>query len=851
MLKTSLKSVWARKVRLFMSTFAIVLGVAFVAGSFMFTDALNKAFMGIMQGQVADVNVRPSGGATQGHGIPGGDARMLSPADVAKVQAVAGVKKAVGDISSPSAYVVDKDGKVIGGQGAPALALNYNNVPAAGGAESIKITSGRAPAKYGEIMLDEQTASRGHYVLGDTVSIMTPGDPPRYEGKLVGIMKYANGSMLGATLAAVDTSTAQKLFMNGRDGFQTIWVVADDAQGNQDALAKRVQAALPSGYEAVTGQKAAEESQNTIQKGLQFITIFLLIFAGVALIVGSFLIVNTFGMIVAQRSKELALMRALGASKRQIQTGVIIEAVVVGFVGSLLGLALGVALAHGIVALFSMVAGDMDLGEMTLAPRTVIIALVLGIGVTVMAAWLPAHRASTIAPVAAMREAGVEPASGTRGRTLSGLVLLLVGAALLTAQVITDGSIWLLVGGMLLALAGTVMVIPLVARPVADLVRAVTRRRGVVSQLAHDNTLRNPRRTAATASALTIGLTLVTMMSVFGASTRYSINKQINDQFTGDYVVAGLRGEMLSPAIAKSFDGVAGVDRIERTRVGVGSIPGGAKDLMVMGTNAKAAESSKMASGSAKLSDASVIVDEAIAKKHGLALGKSVKLTVDGQRTKNVTVTGLLKANNSAGEQAPVEFLLTLPTFESIGGTAQDSQLTIYKKADADMATVSSALKAKVKDLPTISVQTRQEFAKTQSAAVDQMLMLIYGLLALAILIASLGILNTLALSVFERTREIGLLRAIGLSRRQLRAMVRLESVTITLLGAITGIVLGLIFGVVFRRSQQDNGITHLAIPWTSVVVFLVLAIIIGVVAAWWPARRAAKLKVLDAIATE
>lgn len=849
MFKTSLKSVWARKVRLLMSTFAIVLGVAFVAGSFMFTDSLNRAFMGITQGQVADVNVQPAGGAEQRHGVVGGDSRFLTPAELAKVRKVPGVARAEGDIASPSAYIVGKDGKLIGGQGAPAMGMAYNSAPAAGGVESLKVTSGRAPNKLGEIVLDEQTAERGGYKVGDTVTMLTAGDPPRYQGKLVGLATYANGSMLGATLAFVDQKTAQQLFLDGHNGYQSLWVVAESGQ-SQQAVADRVSKVLPKGYEAKTGDKLAEETSNAIQDGLKFITIFLLVFAGVALIVGSFLIVNTFGMIVAQRSKELALMRALGASRRQIQGSVLTEAFVVGLIGSLLGLALGVGLAHGIVVLFSLVAGDMDLGEMVLAPRTAIVGVLLGIVVTMIAAWLPARRAGQVPPVAAMREAGVESTENVGKRAIIGLGLLVVGLALLVAQTVTDGTIWLLVAGMLVALAGTILAIPLLARPVAAIVRAVMSRRGVVARLAHDNTLRNPRRTAATASALTVGLTLVTMMSVFGASASHSIDKRINDQFAGDFVTTGLMGESISPAISKSLQNVPGVDRIERSRTGFGSMVGGPRDASIVGASVKPSDR-KVISGSDTVTDSTVLVDADVAKKHKIRIGQQIALTIDGQRKKSLKVTGLLEAGNSGSDAATARFLVSLPTFEAIGGLNRDSSLTIYKKPDADAAAVGAALKAKVKGIPTVSVQTRDEFSETQRAPVDQMLTLIYGLLALAILIASLGILNTLALSIFERTREIGLLRAIGLGRKQLRGMVRLESVTITLLGAVSGIALGLVFGVAFQRSQEESGIQYLAIPWERLAVFLLLSIVIGVLAAWWPARRAAKLKVLDAIATE
>ena len=849
MLKSSLKSVWARKVRLLMSTFAIVLGVAFVAGSLMFTDTLNKAFTGMMNGTVPDVRVQISG-AQEGHRTAGGTSTAISPAILDKVRKLPGVQQAEGDITTMSAYVLGKNGNVVGGQGAPALGFNYQTAPAAGNVQGLRVTSGRAPTKAGEVALDRETLTRGGYRLGDTVTVLTSGNPPRYQAKLVGTIGYAGGASVGATMVIVDTHTAQQLFLDGKNGYQSLWVAAKPGT-TQSTLASQIKPLLPKGYEIVTGDKASEESANAIKQALSFITTFLLVFAGIALLVGSFLIVNTFGMLIAQRTRELALMRALGASARQVQGSVLVEALIVGLLGSLLGIGLGVALAHGIVALFGAVGAELNVGTMILSPRTVLISLAVGLIVTALAAWLPARRAARIAPVAAMRDDHVEPEQQVKRRSLIGVVLLLIGAAAMIFQLQSKGSVWWLALGMFLGLFGAIAATPLVARPIVRLVTAPGRG-GVVPRLAGDNALRNPRRTASTASALMVGLTLVTMMTVFGASASGSIDKQISEQFKGDFVVAGLPGQALSPTIASSMKKVDGVETLSAVRMTPGKANG--TRTTIFGVNPRDYEKVTeltMASGTKNLTDDGVLVAQKSADFFKLKPGDKVTLTVDGVTVKQVPVQGVIADPKDGFTEFSDGFTVTTKLFGELGGAARDARLTILTRSGADKEQVRRGLDQVITGMPTISVKDQAGYAAEQRQPIDQMLMLIYGLLGLAIIIAALGVLNTLALSILERTREVGLLRALGLSRRQLRRMVRIESIAITLIGAVTGVVLGTLYGIAFRASQADSGVTTLVMPYGRLVLFLVLAIVIGVVAAWWPARRAAKMNVLDAIATE
>ena len=695
MLATSLKTVWARKLRLLMSTFAIVLGVAFVAGSLMFTDSLGKAFTGIMNGTVGDANVRLAQ-ESGGHGSRLG-ARIIPPSALEKARATDGVKQVDGVVTSISATVLAKDGKVIGGQGAPAFGVNFHTAKAAEGAEGLHITEGRAPTNNGEIALDPKTAERGGYRIGDTVSILTTGETPRYSGKLVGFASYANGSMVGTTLAVVDTKTSQKLFLDGRDGYTSLWVEAEPGT-SQDDVVKALKPTVPEGFEVVTGKQASDEAASGIQDALSFITTFLLVFAGVALLV-------------------------------------------------------------------------------------------------------------------------------------------------------TDSSIWVFVTGMVLMLFGTIAATPVLARPVVRGIGALARRQGVVARLAEENSLRNPRRTAATTSALMIGLALVSMMTVFGASASGSIDALIAKSFRGDFVVSGQRSEPMSQSIAPSMKKVDGVREVSRQRYGDGTANDApATFLAVDAATLDDVAPITVTQGSNALDDSKLLVSTDVAKAFNWKPGTQVRITVDGSHTRAVNVAGVFDKEDNNRQD---DYVVTIPTFEAIGGAEKDNMLHVLAADSADRKKVQAGLEGVVKDIPTITVKDQEGYAAEQRAPIDSMLTLIYGLLGLAIVIAVLGIINTLALSVIERTREIGLLRAVGLSRRQLRSMVRLEAVTISLIGALIGVVLGTIFGVLFQRTQADSGVDVLVIPYGRLALFLVLAALVGVLAAWWPARRASKLNILSAIATE
>jgi putative ABC transport system permease protein len=850
MLHASWKSLLARKLRLLMSGFAIVLGVAFVAGSLIFTDTLGQAFTKIMAGSVGDVVVRPVGAA--GSDTQNTQSAKTMPASLVRdLATVDGAARADGSVMSVGVFVIGKDGKVIGAQGAPGMGINFSDAPAGHRVHGLSITSGRAPARAGEITLDPLTAEKAGYKIGDTVPMVTSGAQPSLKATMVGVGKFGGGGLAGASLTTFDLKTAQQLFEGGKDVYTGIWVTAKDGV-SQAELRDRVKAVLPAGVEAVTGDKAADEAASAINKALSFISTFLLVFAGVSLVVGTFLIINTFSILVAQRSRELALSRALGASRRQVTRSVLFEALVIGFIGSTFGLALGFVLASGIKALFAAIGLDLSGSPLVFEPRTALVAYLVGILVTLFAAYLPGRRASRIAPVEALRDDVAMPESSIRRRAAIGTAMAALGAAGLGVGLFTSvpNALVYIGGGMLLVVVGVAIASPLLGRPVVALVGMLYRRMfGTVGRLAEQNAMRNPRRTAATASALMVGLTLVSMMAVFGQSAKASVDKTIKASFSADYVVSNAIGVPFSPAVVDQVKKVPGVDAVARFRLASGTVGGAV--TQVGGIEpipfAKAMKV-KMDSGAiGALSGNTILVESKLAKAKGLVVGDKVTMSIAGKEA-GYPVVGIFEALPGISGW---EYLTSLGALSAAGVVPADNFAFVVRTPGADAAKVRAGIDSVIADLPTVTLKDQSEFAAEQRAPIDQMLSLIYALLGLAVVIAVLGIINTLALSVIERTREVGLLRAVGLSRRQLRTMVRLEAIIISLLGAVLGVGLGLVFGVALQRSQAGSGIEVLSVPFGQLFIFVALAALVGVLAAVWPARRAARLDVLRAITTE
>ncbi|MET3808318.1 putative ABC transport system permease protein [Nakamurella sp. UYEF19] len=850
MLHATLKSLLAQKLRMAMSTFAIILGVAFVSGSFVFTDTMSNSFGDIFRQTAPDVTVRPAHAqAASAGGFTGADTRPIPAALVTTLAALPGVSLAGGVVSDQSTFVIGKNGKVVGsGGGAPGIGDNYDSGPAADGSAIVTITSGTAPAGPGQVLLDDKTAATAGYALGDTVHLVTSGRQPSVTATLVGTVRFGrSGNLVGATLVLMDTPTAQRLYLGGADAFNSVAVTGDGSLTNQQ-LSDEVTAALPAGFEAVDDEQIAAENQTAIAQSLSFSSTFLLIFAAISLVVGTFLILNTFSIIVAQRTKELALFRALGASRRQVTRSVLVEALVVGLVGSTVGLLLGFVLALGLKALFGAIGLDLSQAGLVLQWRTVAVAYAVGVLVTLLAAYVPARRAGTVPPIAAMQDNAVLPESSMKLRMLAGGLLTAVGAALMVWAFLAGGSIPLLGGGVLAVFLGVVMLGPVIGRPLVTAIASpFPRLFGTVGVLARQNARRNPRRTAATASALMIGLALISAMAVLGQSTKSSVDESLRTDLTADYVVSNATPAPFSATIGPRIAAVPGVADVVGFRVTVAGVNGVQGNVSSFDPTAlRKVVALTVKSGDLDIGDNGVLVTSTRAETEGWKVGDTLIIGLPaGPRT--MPIVGILAPTRFLG----ADVVLPPAALRTGGITAADTLLFLTRTPGADTVTVTAGINRVLADLPTVTLQDQNAFAATTRASIDQIIAIIYALLGLAVIIAVLGIVNTLALSMVERTREIGLLRAVGMSRRQLRSMIRLESVAIAVLGAVLGIGLGLIFGISLQRSLSGQGIQVLSIPVAQLLAFVVLAAIVGVLAAVLPARRAARMGVLRAITTQ
>lgn len=842
------RALLARKVRLALSAFAIVLGVAFVAGSFIFTDAMGDAFDGIIEGSTSDVEIAYRGA---GDFDAQQDSRVIAAPVVDRLRALPQVSSVHPSDQLQSVFVIGRSGKVVGGNGPPGLAFNDTGARAVNGEPIIRLTSGSLPDGPRQVALDVDTARKADYGVGDQVTLVTPGDPPTIKAKVVGLVEFGSGGLNGATLTLFDLRDMQRLFFKGRDVYSTISleVAPGYTQAQAAAAAQRV---LPAGVVARTGDALVKSNKASLDRILGFLNTFLLVFAGVSLVVGTYLIINTFSILVAQRSRELALLRALGASRRQVNVSVLVEATVVGLFGSTVGLGVGYLLARALQLLFGTIGFDLSRASFPVNPRTVVASYAVGVLVTLVAAYLPARRASRIPPIAALRDDVALPESSLRRRVLIGFVLIVVGIGAMVAGFASDDGnrgLTLIGLGMLSILVGVSLLSPWLGRPLIALFGIGYRRAfGMVGVLAAQNSRRNPRRTAATASALMIGLTLVSLMSILGQSATASTDAAVKRSLTSQFVVSNLVGTPFSTSIAqriRKVDGVRSVAALRTTGAKIGD-----DRIFVAAVDPKAlglALAVPMKAGTLlSLRPGTVAISAASAESRGYRIGDTVPLRFQGG-----TVKLKLVALVGTSGALPANYLVTPDTLVKGGLEPLDSLLYVTKSPSADTGAVRADVDRIIKSLPTVTVKDPGEFAQEQRSQINVFLYFIYALLGLAVVIAVLGIINTLALSVIERTREVGLLRAVGLSRRQLRRMVRLESVIVAVLGAALGVGMGLAFGVALQRAIADQGVDVLSIPWLQLVLFVALAAVAGVLAAVLPARRAARLDVLRAIGAE
>jgi len=846
MWKATLKGLLAHKLRLALTAVAIVLGVTFVSGTFVLTDTLHNTFTTLFSGiyQHIDFEVRGKAVFT---GQAGTAVRNPIPQSIAQsVRGVPGVAAAEGTVTG-FAQLIAPDGKAVTTSGAPTIGLSFNPVSQL---SALHIRNGSPPTTPNEVAIDASTAAKYHFHIGGRVRVLFVGPPHTFT--LSGIVRFGTANNLaGATLAAFDLPTAQKLF--DRVGqYDAVDVLAKSGE-NLTQLKAAIARVLPPKVEVVTGQTVANESTNSINQALSFFSTALLVFAFISLFVGAFTIFNTFSIIVGQRTRELALLRILGASRRQIFRSVLMEASIVGLIASIIGLALGVAAAAGLEALLNGFGFGLPSGSLVFEARTAIVALIVGVGVTVVSAISPARRAVRIPPVAALSEHDVGTAESSRRRIIVGSALGVLGIIGLTRG-LTAPAIQLVGLGAVAIFIAIGMLAPLVARPMASVIgRPLAAILGISGKLGRENSMRSPRRTAQTAAALLVGLALVSTIAVFGASVSQSTTSSVDEAISANYIISssssgGGNGE-ISDSTASAVAHVPGVTAASTVYTGEFKFRDGLQNLTAispvhLGDTIILRMSN--GAGAPALAAGELLVDSATANSDHLTVGSVVPVTYALTGNSHMRIGGIYKPNSLLGS-----YLISDQFYRTHYDNPLPIAVLVRTATTAATTSEKAALTSALRAYPNLRIETQAEFEKRQQKQVNQLLGLIYALLALAVLIALIGIVNTLMLSVFERTHEIGLLRAVGMRRRQVRLMIRSEAVILSLFGAIIGVLVGTGLGVAFAASLKNQGITDIVVPEARLIVFLIISAFLGLGAASWPARRAARLDVLAAIASQ
>ncbi len=856
MIRVALKGIATRKLRSLLTALAVLLGVALISGTYILTDSIEKAFGSIAAGSyertdavVTGPDLHRSGASAAG--IPGADG-IVSVGLLRRITALPEVEEATGTLidfsrGADPATLIDASGKPIKRRG-PTYAFGIE--PDAERFNPLELVDGRWAAGGGEVVIDAETASRHGYSIGDRIGVTTLGPVERFT--IVGIAEFRDVATLGgAAIALFDVETAQRL--HGKDGFYTIAVAAKDGVSTAELVAA-IRPLLPSGAEVRSGdsQAAKDVEAASFVKSIRYL---LLAFGAIALLVGAFVIVNTLSITVAQRTRELATLRMIGASRRQVRRSVVLEGVVLGLVASIVGLASGLLFAEGLSGAFTVLGLELPEAEPVFSARTAVVSLAAGIGVTTLASLIPAIRATRVAPLAAVRES--EGAAGrfpSRRRAAVAVAFLVAGGAAVAFAVSSDGVpanprvLLSIIGGMA-AFVGTMLIASHLTRPlVALLGRPLAPFAGAAAKLARDNAVRNPSRTAATATALMIGIALATFAGVLGKSVLASVEAAIREQIRGDYIVESTGWQTdaneIEDALA-SAPGVTAATTVESARGGAvlanyGMVGVSGVDPESFGDLYRFAWRNGSDAALARMGADGAVVEATLADSAGIRVGDPVVLRTRGGRKVEATVRGIFSPPRfgSLLTQVLLSDELFARSFRPGANT-----LTLVR------ADEKRAIQRALGRLPDVAVRTPAEVAEKQNRELVSVLRLLYVLLALAVLVGLLGMVNTLVLSVFERTREIGMLRAIGMTRQQVRRMIRHESVLTALLGAALGIPLGI--GVAAAVvSAIGDGLTF-SLPVGTAAALIGITVLIGTVAATLPARRASRLDALEALQYE
>ncbi|MFG2193911.1 ABC transporter permease [Streptomyces sp. NPDC048639] len=847
-LRISLASLRAHR-RRFAGTFlAVLLGVAFLGGTLVMGDTLRAGF-DTMFGNAArgtDAVVRSADVIT----VPGegqGTRQPVAASLAEDIEAVPGVASAVPSIQG-AGQLVGSDGKPVGGQGPPTLAGNWIDDSEL---NPYRLAEGRTPSAPGEVVINRGAAKAGGLDIGDRTVLRTP-DPVRVT--VVGLATFGGADGMGqVTFTGMTRADAGKYLVPEPGRAASIQVRGDPGTGQQE-LVDALEPVLPKGVEAVTGQASAEENLDLVTG--QFLTLFttlLLVFAGIALLVATFSIHNTFAIVVAQRTRENALLRALGASRRQVVGSTLVEAAVVAVVASLAGLLGGIGIAAGLQALFPAVGFPFPDGALVISGLSIALPLVVGVVVCLGSALLPALRAGRTAPLAALRETAVDDSGASRTRAVAGAAALLAGIGLTVYGVASGPSITGTAAGAVITLGAFVVLGPVASSYAVRILGApLARLRGVGGTLARRNALRSPKRTAATATALMIGVAVVSLFTVFGASLKATMDRTVSRSFAGDVAVSapsfGAGGSGLSPGLAPALARLPEVDTAVGLGRGVAEVNGSGRQLTVTdpAALARVLDLGAVDGSLDGLGRGGLAVSEDEAGKRGWKPGDTARLTFSDGSRQTFTVRAVYGQDDLAGD-----YLVTREAWAAHRVQDSDRLVAVGFGDGVDAGDGKAAVEKAASAYGNPEVQTREEYAASSAGGVDMMLTLVYALLALAVLIALLGIANTLTLAIHERTRELGLLRAVGQTRAQLRAMVRWESLLVAAFGTAGGLALGGFLGWALVRASDSAGTSVFAVPPDRLAVVALVGLAAGAVAGWRPARRAARLDVLRAVATE
>jgi putative ABC transport system permease protein len=843
-------SLRAHKRRFAGTFFAVFLGVAFLAGTLVMGDTLRASFDSMFGNATSgtDAVVRSADAIT----TPGDSEGVRRPVRtdlVSTLDDVPGVAAAAPDIEG-AGQLVGKNGKPIGGQGPPTLAGNWITDTRL---NPYQLAEGRAPQKSGEVVVNRGAAKKGDLRIGDTTTLRTP-DPVKVT--VVGLATFGGeDGMAQVTFTGMTRADAEK-YLTGRPGEAASIKVRAGPGVSEKELVDRLTPVLPKGVEAITGQAAAQENTDMISS--QFLTVFttfLLVFSGIALLVATFSIHNTFAIVVAQRTRENALLRALGASRRQVTATTLAEATVVAVTASVAGLAGGIGIAAGLQALFPAIGFPFPEGNLVIRTLSMVLPLAVGVVVCLGSALLPAARAGRTAPLAALRETAVDASGASRTRAVTGMGLAALAVATTLSGVLVSPSLWMAGLGAVLALASFVVLGPVASTTAVRVLGGpLDKLRGVTGGLARRNALRSPRRTAATASALMIGVAVVSLFTVFGASLKATMDQTVSRSFAGDVAVStpsfGAGGSGLSPRLAGAIQRLPEVDTAVGLGKGVAQVGGKGRALTVTDPIAleRTFDLGKVDGSLRELGTDGIAITKAQADKQHLTTGSKAQLTFTDGKKQTFTVRAVYGQSELAGD-----YVITRAAWAPHRTQDSDTLLAVSFKDGVSTDAGKAAVKKVTAHYGSPEVQTRDEYAQSSAGGIDMMLTLVYALLALAVLIALLGIANTLTLAVHERTRELGLLRAVGQTRSQLRAMVRWESVLVAAFGTVGGLGLGAFLGWVLVKASDgaSDSAFAFAIPPVQLAIVALVGLVAGALAGWRPARRAARLDVLRAIATE